>query len=77
MNPAFALVDVNNMFVSCERVFNPLLEKFPVVVLSSNDGCAIARSNEVKALGIKMGDPYFKIDRLCEQNGVYPFTSPN
>ena len=70
MRPAFALVDVNNMFVSCERVFNPLLEKFPVLVLSSNDGCAIARSNEVKALGVKMGDPYFKISRLCEENDV-------
>ncbi|MEI8394277.1 MAG: Y-family DNA polymerase [Rhodospirillaceae bacterium] len=63
------------MFVSCERVFNPILEKFPVVVLSSNDGCAIARSNEVKALGIKMGDPYFKISNICEKNGVVVMSS--
>ncbi len=75
MKPAVALVDVNNMFVSCERAFNPLLERFPVVVLSSNDGCAIARSNEVKALGVKMGDPYFKIDRLCKKNGVVVLSS--
>ena len=49
----FALVDVNNFYVSCERVFNPALENHPVVVLSNNNGCAIARSNEVKALGVR------------------------
>ena len=75
MKHSYALVDVNNMFVSCERVFNPLLERFPVVILSSNDGCAIARSNEVKALGVKMGDPYFKIERLCEKEGVVVLSS--
>ena len=55
------LVDCNNFFVSCERVFNPALEGVPVVVLSGNDGCVIARSNEAKAMGIAMGEPFFKI----------------
>ena len=54
-NRSIALIDVNNFYVSCERVFNPKLEGRPVVVLSNNDGCAVARSNEVKALGVKMG----------------------
>ena len=57
----FALADCNNFFVSCERVFRPDLNGKPVVVLSSNDGCAIARSNEAKRLGIKMGAPLFQI----------------
>ena len=57
----FALVDGNNFYVSCERVFQPALRGVPVIVLSNNDGCAVARSNEAKALGIKMGDPLFKI----------------
>ena len=56
----FALVDVNNMYVSCERAFNPRLRDRPVVVLSNNDGCAVARSNEVKALGVPMGAPWFR-----------------
>ena len=65
MKPAvFALIDCNNFFVSCERVFRPDLEGKPVVVLSSNDGCAVARSNEAKALGIPMGAPAFKINQL-------------
>ena len=55
----FALVDCNNFYVSCERLFNPRLEKRPAVVLSNNDGCVIARSNESKALGILMGEPAF------------------
>ena len=55
-----ALVDCNNFYVSCERVFQPKLENKPIVVLSNNDGCVIARSNEAKALGIKMGAPAFK-----------------
>lgn len=63
----YALVDGNNFYVSCERVFRPSLEGRPVVVLSNNDGCAIARSNEAKALGIKMGVPWFKIRHLEEQ----------
>ena len=62
--PQFALVDVNNFYVSCERVFNPNLESRPLVVLSNNDGCVIARSNEAKALGIRMGHPYFQIRDL-------------
>ncbi len=57
--PIFALVDVNNFYVSCERVFNPKLQNQPVVVLSNNDGCVVARSNEVKALGVKMGVPWY------------------
>jgi DNA polymerase V len=60
-----ALIDCNNFFVSCERAFNPKLEGKPVVVLSNNDGCAIARSNEVKAMGIKMGTPWFKMKDIC------------
>ena len=57
----YALVDCNNFYVSCERVFNPRLEGKPVVVLSNNDACVVARSNEVKALGVKMGTPIFEL----------------
>ena len=70
----FALADCNNFFVSCERVFRPDLQHKPVIVLSSNDGCAIARSNEAKALGIRMGDPYFKIKGLVEKHHVEVFS---
>lgn len=66
----FALVDGNNFYVSCERVFRPSLNDTPVVVLSNNDGCAIARSNEAKALGIKMGAPWFQIRHLSESHGL-------
>ena len=66
----FALVDGNNFYVSCERVFRPSLNGCPVVVLSNNDGCAVARSNEAKALGIKMGAPWFKIKHLAESAGL-------
>jgi DNA polymerase V len=66
----FALVDGNNFFVSCERIFRPSLNHTPVVVLSNNDGCAIARSNEAKALGIKMGAPWFKIRHLADSHGL-------
>lgn len=66
----FALVDGNNFYVSCERVFRPDLNGKPVVVLSNNDGCAIARSNEAKALGIKMGAPWFEIRHLEESEGL-------
>ena len=66
----FALVDCNNFYASCERVFEPKLEGKPIVVLSNNDGCIIARSNEAKALGIKMGLPYFKVKDLIVRNGV-------
>ena len=71
----FGLVDCNNFFVSCERVFRPDLMGKPVVVLSNNDGCIIARSNEAKALGIKMGDPLFKVQSLLEREGVAVFSS--
>lgn len=71
----FALVDVNNFYVSCERVFQPHLENKPVVVLSNNDGCAVARSNEVKALGVQMGTPWFKLQQLAEEHGILAFSS--
>ncbi|MGB6976325.1 MAG: Y-family DNA polymerase [Gammaproteobacteria bacterium] len=71
----FALVDCNNFYVSCERVFNPCLENRPVVVLSNNDGCIVARSNEAKALGIPMGAPYYQYRFLCEQHQVAVFSS--
>ena len=66
----YALVDGNNFYVSCERVFRPSLNGHPVVVLSNNDGCAIARSDEAKALGIKMGAPWFQIRHLQESHGL-------
>jgi len=70
-----AIADCNNFFASCERVFNPKLIKKPVVVLSSNDGCIIARSNEAKALGIKMGEPFFKCADLIKKHNVFVFSS--
>ncbi len=73
--PLFALVDCNNFFVSCERVFDPRLQNKPVVVLSSNDGCAVARSNEVKALGVKMGTPWFKMQDMARRNGIVALSS--
>lgn len=74
-NALFALVDCNNFYVSCERVFQPKLEKKPVIVLSSNDGCVVARSNESKALGIKMGVPYFQIRDIVRKNQVAVLSS--
>ncbi len=71
----FALLDCNNFYVSCERVFNPRLENRPVIVLSNNDGCAVARSNEAKALGIKMGSPFFKIRHILDYHKVQVFSS--
>ena len=71
----FALADCNNFFASCERVFRPDLEGKPIIVLSNNDGCAVARSNEAKALGIPMGAPYFKIRDIVEKNHVTVFSS--
>ena len=71
----YALADCNNFFASCERVFRPELNGRPVIVLSNNDGCAVARSNEAKALGVKMGDPYFKLRPLIEQHGIAVFSS--
>ena len=70
-----ALVDCNNFYVSCERVFNPKIENKPVIVLSNNDGCVIARSNEVKALGIKMGEPAFKLKHIIEKKNINIFSS--
>jgi DNA polymerase V len=70
-----ALVDCNNFYVSCERVFNPKLEGEPVVVLSNNDGVAVARSNEVKALGIRMADPWFKMKAIAKQHGIIALSS--
>jgi len=75
MKNVFALIDCNNFYASCERVFNPLLENKPVIVLSNNDGCCVARSNEAKKLGIKMGEPFFKIKDLIEKNKVNVFSS--
>lgn len=71
----FALVDGNNFYVSCERLFRPELNGRPVVVLSNNDGCIISRSNEAKALGIRMGEPYFKAETLIKQHDVAVFSS--
>jgi len=71
----FALVDGNNFYVSCERVFNPKLEGVPVVVLSNNDGCAVARSAEVKALGVKMGTPWFQMRDLARKHGIIAMSS--
>lgn len=70
-----ALIDVNNFYVSCERAFNPKLIAKPVVVLSNNDGCAVARSNEVKALGVAMGTPWFKLKDLVKQHGIIGLSS--
>jgi DNA polymerase V len=70
-----ALIDGNNFYVSCERVFNPKIERRPVVVLSNNDGCAVARSNEVKALGVKMGTPWFQMKELARKHGIIALSS--
>lgn len=75
MPPIFALVDCNNFYASCERVFNPRLEGKPVVVLSNNDGCVVARSNEAKALGIGMGVPEFQIRPLLRAHDVQVLSS--
>ena len=66
----FAVVDGNNFYVSCERSMRPSLKNRPVVVLGNNDGCCIARSNEAKALGIRMGQPWFECRQLAEDAGV-------
>ena len=75
MRPALALIDGNSFYCSCERVFDPKLKSVPVIVLSNNDGCAIARTAEAKALGIGMGEPWFKIRDLCRREGVRVFSS--
>lgn len=74
-NKVFLLVDVNNMYVACERVFNPELNNRAVIVLSNGDGCVVARSNEAKLLGIKMSDPLFRIKDLVKANNVVVLSS--
>ena len=71
----FVLVDCNNFYASCERVFQPQLEHKPLVILSNNDGCVIARSNEAKALGIPMGAPAFQYKQQFKQQGIKVFSS--
>lgn len=73
--PVFALVDCNNFYASCEKLFNPTLKNRPVVVLSNNDGCVVARSAEVKALGIPMGVPWFKIQDEAKRHSIVAFSS--
>ncbi|OZB00851.1 MAG: hypothetical protein B7X62_06720 [Burkholderiales bacterium 39-55-53] len=75
MTAQIALVDCNNFYVSCERVFRPDLRNVPVVVLSNNDGCAVSRSNEAKELGIKMGQPWFECKELAEEHGILALSS--
>ena len=70
-----ALMDANNYYVSCERVFNPQLRTKPVIILSNNDACVVARSNEVKALGVKMGTPAFQLRELIQQHNIQVFSS--
>ena len=70
-----ALIDCNSFYVSCERLFNPKITNKPVVVLSNNDGCVISRSTEAKKIGIKMGEPYFKVRELVAKNNVHIFSS--
>ena len=74
-NNKIALVDCNSFYVSCERLFNPSINKKPVIVLSSNDGCIISRSIEAKRLGIKMGEPYFKVKKIVKENDVKIFST--
>ena len=74
-NKVFALVDINNCYVSCERIFNPSLNNKPVIVLSNNDGCAVARSQEAKDLGINMGVPFFQIKDIVEKHKVQVLSS--
>ena len=71
----FALLDCNNFYASCERLFRPALEKSPIIVLSNNDGCVVARSQEAKQLKIQMGMPYFEIKNFCAFHNVHVFSS--
>ncbi len=75
MSSIFALADCNNFYVSCERVFNPKLIGKPVIVLSNNDGCVVARSEEAKSFGIKMGEPVFKIEDIIKANKILVYSS--
>ena len=72
---ALALVDCNNFYVSCERIFRPDLARVPMVVLSNNDGCVVSRSNEAKALGVKMGQPWFECQPLAQAHGILAMSS--
>ena len=74
-NTKIALIDCNSFYVSCERLFNPSITKKPAIVLSSNDGCVIPRSTEAKTLGIKMGEPYFKVKKIVKENDVKIFST--
>jgi DNA polymerase V len=71
----FGLADCNNFYVSCERVHNPSLRNVPVIVLSNNDGCTISRSDEAKALGIEMGNPYHQLKETIRRHGIRVFSS--
>ncbi|MBU1118259.1 Y-family DNA polymerase [Patescibacteria group bacterium] len=75
MNKIFVLIDCNNFFVSCERFFNPKLREKPVCVLSNNDGCVVSRSQEVKDIGVPMGAPYFKYEKILKYHKVHVFSS--
>jgi DNA polymerase V len=75
MTRQIALIDCNNFYVSCERLFRPDLRNVPVVVLSNNDGCVVSRSNEAKAIGIKMGQPWFECKELAEEHGILALSS--
>ena len=78
LDNSIALIDCNNFYASCERIFNPKLMRRPIVVLSNNDGCIITRSAEAKKLGIKMGEPYFKAKKIIDRNNVcLLYTSPS
>ena len=71
----YGIADLDNCYVSCERVFRPDLKGVPVVVLSNNDGCVVARSNEAKAMGVKEGTPYFQLEQLFPNNKIAVFSS--
>lgn len=75
MSKVFALVDCNNFYASCEKLFRPDLLDTPILVLSNNDGCVVARSNEAKKLGIKMGVPMFQIQDEIQQHNIQTFSS--
>ncbi len=75
MDNAIALLDCNNFYASCERVFDARLKDKPVVVLSNNDGCVVARSEEAKAIGVTMGSPLFKVESLLDESGAEVLSS--
>ena len=70
-----ALVDCNSFYVSCERLFNPKLSEKPVIVLSNNDGCVISRSEEAKKIGVKMGEPFFKLKKFIADHNISVLSS--